>query len=62
MGTSVLRDQQYVCCRPLKLKCAHGRERIVDEERPGSMLFRQLMRQATIKAAVVSVIFSVTSV
>ena len=28
----------------VKLKFAHGRERVVDEERPGPVLFRRLMQ------------------
>jgi len=30
----------------VKLKFAHGRERVVDEERPGPVLFRRLMQRS----------------
>jgi len=46
MVTSVLRHQQYMF--GVKLKFAHGRECIVDEQRPGPgpVLFRQLMQRS----------------
>jgi len=37
MVTSVLQDQQYMF--GVKLKFAHGRECIGDEQRPGPVLF-----------------------